>query len=977
MKKLLAASLTLLLNATLYAQQGPPDIIPDEPINPPGQPSKRSSVQLLSIEEPAYYSEPIPTSPNAAALEKYEKIPVGYHTGVPQISVPLGEVTEGALSIPIGLSYHASGLKVLENSSWVGAGWTLTSSGAITRSVQGLPDEKQDMGRSFNQFFGYYDDLGFAAHVNDDEKHPDFGLKAFNKTVGEGEVDAEPDRYVIQVPGYSGKFYFNDDQSVVFPEASDVKVVPYKGSDGGFERWEVILPNGMRYTFAQQEGEDDPIAERMFTYREEEGIGANFRAAVSSWLLTEIASADRRDVITFHYVPEKYGYHTLVPSVGSRGQTPTRIKYSVEGWRLSEIRHTHGKVIFRRAAAPRADLSDFNKWNSGDGVNSEAYALRGIEWQDRSGSCVRKVEFTTSYLEDTTPGDYFIGSYPVSSDRKRLKLDQVQEIGCGTLSKPPHVFTYYQEAEVPRRLSYAQDHWGFYNGEVDNENLLPNGTAQGPQRGSSFPAMQAGTLQRIRYPTGGTTTFTYEANQVWRRYEASGIAETPTVTRGTAGKDPIFTDVTLPRGQYVVAYTIQSSEEGATVYLEGLPQDGQDRFGGSFSLPQGYLTYTTYSDVKTLEGRYRLQAQVSSSSANSTSGKMEIFAYQTSQYEEDFLVGGLRIKQIVRDPGSNGEALTQRFEYTKNNPMGNSQVSSAALYGRPVYRSYIRNDYIKKAGDRFSTERELHPRHNNGCLLGGDPDATTLTSINGIFPMEEVQGYHLGYEVVTEYESDGGHTIYNFNTSSTDSPDEPVAVYALGEPCSAETPNFPSPPLPYNPKAGRLLQKIIKGADGNNKEITEYLDVFSTETNKVPGVTSAQVGNAPLINIYELSAHKLTSQTVTTYQYDQSDPGLSVTTVARTKYESDKHAMATASTVEIDNGTRRQQRTYASDLVRALPGQSSYNTYQSALQSNRDEFSQTTSPQNCDFTTGCWYFAFKKLERKNFEARAAYNQQRA
>ena len=964
-------TLFCLLSITFVsAQSGPPDIIPDEPIYPSSQPKMQSFIQPLSADEPAYYPEPIPASPNAAALEKYEKIPVGYHTGVPQVSVPLGEVTDGSLGVPIGLSYHAVGLKVLENSSWIGAGWTLTSSGAITRSVQGLPDEKQAMGRSFNQFFGYYDDLGFAAHVNDDEKHSDFGEKGFNKTIGDGEVDAEPDRYVIQVPGFSGKFYFADDQSVVFPEASDVKVVPYKGNDGGFERWEVILPNGTRYTFAQQVDEDDPITERMFTYREEEGIGANFRAAVSSWLLTEIVSADQKDVITYHYVPERYGYHTLVPSVGSRGQTPTRVKYSVEGWRLSEIRHTHGKVVFRRAASPRQDLSGFSKWSGGDGTNSEAYALQAIEWQDRSGNCVRKVELTTSYFEDDTPGDYFQGAYQVSSDRKRLKLDQVQETGCGELSKPPYVFAYYQETEVPRRLSYAQDHWGFFNGEVDNEGLLPNGTAQGPQRESGFPAMQAGTLQQIRYPTGGSTTFTYEANTVWRSYERTSLAETPTAIHQTSGLQAVSKNVTLPRGEYVIAYTVSSQQEQSTVYLEGLPLEGQERFGGSFS-QRG----TTYSDVVILEGKYQLRAQVGND--NYTSGKIEIFAYETNQYEEDFAVGGLRIKQIVRNPTGSGKELFQRFEYTKNNPRGSGKVSSAALYGRPVYRSYVRNDYIKQAGDRASTERELHSRHNEGCLLGGNPDATTLTSINGIFPMEEVQGYHLGYEVVTEYEPDGGHTIYNFNTSSTDSPTQPIAVYALGELCSAETPNYPLPPPAYNPRAGRLLQKIVKGADGNNKQIIVYNDVFKAEAEKVPGMTSAQVGNAPLINFYELSSHKLTSQTVTTYQYDQSDPSLSVTTVAHTKYESDKHAMPTASTVEVKSGTRRQQSTYVSDLVRTLSHQSSYDTYQGTLQANRNEFSQTTSPTNdCDFSTGCWYFAFKKLERQNFEARATYNQAR-
>ena len=56
-------------------------------------------------------------SPNAAALGKYGDIPVNYHTGVPNISIPLYSLKAGPLSLPIQLSYHAAGLRVDENAS--------------------------------------------------------------------------------------------------------------------------------------------------------------------------------------------------------------------------------------------------------------------------------------------------------------------------------------------------------------------------------------------------------------------------------------------------------------------------------------------------------------------------------------------------------------------------------------------------------------------------------------------------------------------------------------------------------------------------------------------------------------------------------------------------------------------------------------------------------------------------------------------
>jgi hypothetical protein len=79
----------------------------------------------------------IPPSPDAAALGKYGTIPVGLHTGVPNIEIPLYTIRSGQLELPISLSYHASGIKVDEIASWVGLGWTLNAGGVVTRSIVG------------------------------------------------------------------------------------------------------------------------------------------------------------------------------------------------------------------------------------------------------------------------------------------------------------------------------------------------------------------------------------------------------------------------------------------------------------------------------------------------------------------------------------------------------------------------------------------------------------------------------------------------------------------------------------------------------------------------------------------------------------------------------------------------------------------------------------------------------------------------
>ena len=67
----------------------------------------------------------VPVSPEAVSMEKYQSYPIDYCTGIPNITIPLYEIVAGEVTIPINLSYHASGMKPKERSGLVGTGWTL------------------------------------------------------------------------------------------------------------------------------------------------------------------------------------------------------------------------------------------------------------------------------------------------------------------------------------------------------------------------------------------------------------------------------------------------------------------------------------------------------------------------------------------------------------------------------------------------------------------------------------------------------------------------------------------------------------------------------------------------------------------------------------------------------------------------------------------------------------------------------------
>src|SRR5581483_8044799 len=245
-------------------------------------------------------------SPTAASLGKYGDIPVSYHTGIPNISIPLYTVKSGSLTLPISLSYHASGLKVSEPASWVGAGWSLNAGGAITRTVMGAPD---DRGYSTsNVLFGHYTDFGFESYIAHTNLQPDT-LDDYN--LAHGVKDGEPDLYFFNFGGYSGKFYYNDDRTPILVPEQDFRIQTFFQTGQGFTGFIITTPDGTRYYFGQvgNNGSVSPI-ETTNPFTQQNGP-ANTTAAASSWFLNKIVSADGMDSITLSYQTENYSYYTL------------------------------------------------------------------------------------------------------------------------------------------------------------------------------------------------------------------------------------------------------------------------------------------------------------------------------------------------------------------------------------------------------------------------------------------------------------------------------------------------------------------------------------------------------------------------------------------------------------------------------------------------------------------------------------------
>lgn len=106
---------------------------------------------------------------------------------------------------------------------------------------------------------------------------------------------------------------------------------------------------------------------------------------------------------------------------------------------------------------------------------------------------------------------------------KRLQLDYIEEKN-GIIEGKKYQFDYDDTTDLPEKTSLAQDHWGYYNGqETANASSLityytyPNydgtmGSRGVANRESTLSNLKAGILEKITYPTKGSTVFEYELN---------------------------------------------------------------------------------------------------------------------------------------------------------------------------------------------------------------------------------------------------------------------------------------------------------------------------------------------------------------------------------------------------------------------------------------------------------------------------------
>jgi len=528
--------------------------------------------QVLHGQNNLQYEFPQIVVPEVYSFIKYGEISTNESTGLANISIPIYTIKQDGITFPINLTYFSKGIRVTEEANWVGLGWDIKT-GSITQIVQGYNDLETPvfqpdyhssalitpMSESYSETGSqplsdpYYGFISFW-----DERYPKNGnyMNWENRLFSNYPIsDLEPDIFIANFNGYYIQFLIdpNDTSNYVILNKRGFKV--NKTQDG----WVVNTPEGTMYYFEEVNEShiysatigpvsySEAFPNKDFSSNIFEGAYPNnYKSNV--WKLSKIRTIVGRD-ITFHY-SEKTNISNQTMSY--QWDISKRTSFSDET--IGQGYVSYGPIDFLKGVFPSASgPSDRITCHRSKTVTETSY-LTSIQFNDGFNEIV----FENSTREDIVNGkklqsiaiksgksnqktfvfnyDYFVSKYEgcgyISFKTEKELTHRLKLVSFGELGKPPYRFTY-NNILLPPKNSFAQDYWGYYNGRLTNNSILPNIKRlmaspnislhmpdyyshiidQNNTNNSADPNFaKASILNEIIYPTGGKTTFDYELN---------------------------------------------------------------------------------------------------------------------------------------------------------------------------------------------------------------------------------------------------------------------------------------------------------------------------------------------------------------------------------------------------------------------------------------------------------------------------------
>ncbi|GAA5035339.1 hypothetical protein GCM10011506_27980 [Marivirga lumbricoides] len=490
----------------------------------------------------------IPASPNAASLGNYANYPVNEYTGVPQISIPIYTIQSGDITLPISVSYHASGVRVSQEASSVGLGWALNAGGVITRQVRGLDDFKSSNGYIFGDFInGPFTNFTFTNANTPEDQILD--------RIANGSLDGSPDLYNFNFFNHSGKMVVpKQNESVITALSINQNNLKIE-YDLNQKSWMIVDGNGWRYTFSAKE------YSRSFFKNQKDNTGGNWSESnITAWYLTKVENLNG-DFIELEYISsgkwiesQEY-YNEEITGLNTVDKGIAHSEITNPGSTNVIISKSQHDELYLKKILFNEGYMDFDYIDRRDRVSvlnsTKAKGLKKIHVYSSQNNNIVNYDFKTSYFNNNMLNSIYEEAY------LRLRLDEITEYYYNDndqeIKKPPYKFNY-NSRDLPSKISESIDHYGYYNGasvydlknykferimdgsqievhdlpesfgntrqpffsqvgKIDDTDyfILKNGMDREPNE----QMMKAAVLEEIINPLLGRTKFIYEPNQYY------------------------------------------------------------------------------------------------------------------------------------------------------------------------------------------------------------------------------------------------------------------------------------------------------------------------------------------------------------------------------------------------------------------------------------------------------------------------------
>lgn len=632
-----------------------------------------------------------PPSPEAFKFSMYGNTPVGLFTGTPNINLPLFNYKTTNLSVPYSLSYSSSGLKVDEINTKTGLGWNLIGGGIITRIVRNMEDD-------------YYDD--FAMKHLDITTVPESEMKnVYFYLFGENQgKDSERDIFIFNFANNSGKFYFDNNNKIVFLEKSDLKVDLIQTVGGEIYNFVITTTDGVEYYFEETE------QTMLNTYG---GGHADPSIKTTAWYLNKIVHPKGDEIyFTYNNVTENY-----VQSQSQQASKAFPIQQTCASGQGYTKAITFGPIYEHNIRITGKTLSSISSNNPAAGSIAFTYEdkISGSE----PGNVVKTITIKNKGLVTIEKIDF---DYLVTTN-KRIFLNGFNFLEPAN----KYSFTYINPSDFPARLSKSQDHWGYFNGAV-NSMLIPRIEGSGfenfaynaANREINETKVQTGLLNKIVYPTKGYTELEYASND----YYGTKKVMPPTINKEMTLENDIDQRHTTISTTFKADFSYEAKFTGGTYFANCDP--GNDTGGNHH---KGYVTIlcvedNTYAPIFQYSSAYSeqvvpgVQSLVLSADStipyyfrveqnknykvilvndyNCTHSRINLQYYAAGVPQiinTNLLTGGCRIKSTKDYSLNKTIPVTKKYYYAK---FDNLNISSGDNFQAPYYLNY--SDHTSYAG---------------------------------------------------------------------------------------------------------------------------------------------------------------------------------------------------------------------------------------------------------------------------------------